>query len=97
MIRCRQNFSGLKLPHGTSRESRFQLILILLSSAATIEPRPSLSTVIMASSLECLHRTKIKRHCKIYAYVLMTNYFYLLVQPAEVSTTMIYTHVLNRN
>ena len=33
--------------------------------------------------LECLRRAKVKCRCKIYAYVLMTNHFHLLVEPAE--------------
>jgi putative transposase len=34
--------------------------------------------------LECLRRAKIKCRCRIYAYVLMTNHFHLLVEPAEI-------------
>lgn len=34
--------------------------------------------------LECLRQAKVKCRCKIYAYVLMTNHFHLLVEPAEV-------------
>src|SRR5687768_1440771 len=34
--------------------------------------------------LECLRQAKAKSGCKIYAYVLMTNHFHLLVEPAEV-------------
>jgi REP-associated tyrosine transposase len=33
--------------------------------------------------LACLRQAKIKCKCKIYAYVLMTNHFHLLVEPAE--------------
>lgn len=34
--------------------------------------------------LECLRQAKIKCQCRIYAYVLMTNHFHLLIEPAEV-------------
>jgi len=34
--------------------------------------------------LECLRQAKVKCHCRIYAYVLMTNHFHLLVEPAEI-------------
>lgn len=34
--------------------------------------------------LECLRQAKAKCRCKIYAYVLMTNHFHLLVEPAKV-------------
>jgi putative transposase len=34
--------------------------------------------------LECLRQAKVKCRCKIYAYVLMTNHFHLLLEPAEV-------------
>jgi putative transposase len=34
--------------------------------------------------LECLRQAKIKCRCRIYAYVLMTNHFHLLVEPAEI-------------
>lgn len=34
--------------------------------------------------LECLRQAKVKCRCRIYAYVLMTNHFHLLVEPAEV-------------
>jgi putative transposase len=34
--------------------------------------------------LECLGRAKVKCRCRIYAYVLMTNHFHLLVEPAEI-------------
>lgn len=34
--------------------------------------------------LDCLRQAKIKCQCRIYAYVLMTNHFHLLVEPAEV-------------
>jgi len=34
--------------------------------------------------LECLRQAKTKCRCRIYAYVLMTNHFHLLVEPAEV-------------
>ena len=33
--------------------------------------------------LECLRQAKVKCQCKIYAYVLMTNHFHLLLEPAE--------------
>jgi REP-associated tyrosine transposase len=33
--------------------------------------------------LECLRQAKVKCHCRIFAYVLMTNHFHLLVEPAE--------------
>ncbi len=33
--------------------------------------------------LECLRQAKVKCHCRIDAYVLMTNHFHLLVEPAE--------------
>lgn len=34
--------------------------------------------------LDCLRQAKLKCGCRIYAYVLMTNHFHLLVEPAEV-------------
>lgn len=34
--------------------------------------------------LDCLRQAKIKCRCRIYAYVLMTNHFHVLVEPAEV-------------
>ena len=34
--------------------------------------------------LECLRQAKVKCRCRIYAYVLMTNHFHLLVEPAEI-------------
>jgi putative transposase len=34
--------------------------------------------------LECLRQAKVKCHCRIFAYVLMTNHFHLLVEPAGV-------------
>ncbi len=34
--------------------------------------------------LECLHQAKAKCQCRIYAYVLMTNHFHLLIEPREV-------------
>jgi putative transposase len=34
--------------------------------------------------LDCLRQAKVKCRCRIYAYVLMTNHFHLLVEPAEV-------------
>jgi len=34
--------------------------------------------------LDCLWQAKRKCQCRIYAYVLMTNHFHLLVEPAEV-------------
>jgi putative transposase len=34
--------------------------------------------------LECLRQAKVKCRCRIYSYVLMTNHFHLLVEPAEV-------------
>jgi putative transposase len=34
--------------------------------------------------LECLRRAKIKCRCRIYAYVLMTNHFHLLVDAADI-------------
>lgn len=34
--------------------------------------------------LECLRQAKLKCSCRIYAYVLMTNHFHLLVEPPEV-------------
>jgi REP element-mobilizing transposase RayT len=34
--------------------------------------------------LECLGHAKAKSRCRIHAYVLMTNHFHLLVEPAEV-------------
>ena len=33
--------------------------------------------------LECLRQAKVKCRCRIFAYVLMTNHFHLLVEPAE--------------
>lgn len=33
--------------------------------------------------LECLRQAKLKRTCRIYAYVLMTNHFHLLVEPSH--------------
>ena len=34
--------------------------------------------------LECLRQAKLKCRCRIYAYVLMTNHFHLLVEPSHV-------------
>ena len=34
--------------------------------------------------LECLRQAKAKCRCRIYAYVLMTNHFHLLVEPSEI-------------
>ena len=34
--------------------------------------------------LKCLGQAKVKCRCRIYAYVLMTNHFHLLVEPTEV-------------
>ena len=34
--------------------------------------------------LECLRQAKSKCRCRIYAYVLMTNHFHLLVEPTEI-------------
>src|SRR5713226_5355391 len=34
--------------------------------------------------LECLRQAKLKCGCRIYAYVLMTNHFHLLLEPIEV-------------
>ena len=34
--------------------------------------------------LECLRQAKTKCPCRIYAYVLMTNHFHLLVEPTEI-------------
>jgi putative transposase len=34
--------------------------------------------------LECLHQAKLKCFCRIYAYVLMTNHFHLLVEPLQI-------------
>jgi len=34
--------------------------------------------------LECLRQAKMKCHCRIYLYVLMTNHVHLLVEPSEV-------------
>ena len=34
--------------------------------------------------LECLRQAKLKCQCRIYAYVLMTNDFHLLVEPSHV-------------
>ena len=34
--------------------------------------------------LECLRQAKVKCQCRIYPFVLMTNHFHLLVEPAEV-------------
>jgi putative transposase len=34
--------------------------------------------------LECLRQAKTKCRCRIYAYVLMTNHFHLLVEPTEI-------------
>jgi len=34
--------------------------------------------------LECLRQAKTKCRCRIYAYVLMTNHFHLLVEPSKI-------------
>ncbi|HLC26008.1 MAG TPA: hypothetical protein VJM80_04475 [bacterium] len=34
--------------------------------------------------MECLRQAKLKCRCRIYAYVLMTNHFHLLVEPSHV-------------
>lgn len=34
--------------------------------------------------LDCLRQAKLKCACRIYSYVLMTNHFHLLVEPAEI-------------
>src|SRR6266545_3029924 len=38
--------------------------------------------------LACLRRAKIKCQCRIYAYVLMTNHFHLLVEPGDLGRFM---------
>jgi REP element-mobilizing transposase RayT len=88
------NYSGYRLPvknmlardngwHDRD-ESQSLLIPITLSSAEAIALLLSLADVDYRFFLECLRRAKLKCRCRIYAYVLMTNHFHLLVEPAEI-------------